>query len=67
MRDRIADMVCLLRKKPRTRAELGERTGISRHSMRAWVVAFEAEGLVRRVRQPQTEQGRVADLWEWAA
>jgi predicted ArsR family transcriptional regulator len=63
--ERIADLLALLRKQPRTVIELHTLTDLSLHTIRRWLKALEAEGLLRRVISTQNMCGRAPDFWEW--
>ena len=65
--ERIADLLCLLRKQPRTVMELHTLTDLSLHTIRSWLKALEAEGLLRRAISTRPGRAKVAHVWEWAA
>ena len=65
--ERIADLLCLLRKQPRTVMELHQLTDLSLHTIRSWLKALEAEGLLRRTVQTPNMHGRAPEIWEWEA
>lgn len=68
---RWADAVALLVKRPRTKEELIELTGISKNSLDGVLYSLRDEGLLRQIRQERTEEnnlvGSLPDLWAWAA
>ena len=66
MHTRIADVLALLRKKPRTVIELHTLTELSLHTLRSLLRALEAENILRRSAAPQTGQGGSPDIWQWA-
>lgn len=66
---RWADVVALLVKKPRTKGELREMTGISKNSLDGVLFALRDEGLLMQLkdkRQGRSGKGSSPDLWTWA-
>lgn len=66
---RTADLIALVMKKPRTIRELAELMGVKNHeSVRHWIKAFQAEGLVYVTDFPwPAEVGQPAALFAWQA
>jgi predicted ArsR family transcriptional regulator len=64
-KERGASIVFLLTQKPRSLHELHELTGCSLETVRGWLQALEAEGLLARQRQRKQEQGPPAFIYEW--
>ena len=66
--ERIADVLALLRKQPRTLQELHTLTDVALPTLRRWLTALEAEGLLRRgIAAKPARGGNAAHVWEWAA
>lgn len=55
---RAADLISLLHKAPRTRAELVGVTGMSSDSVAHWINALESEGLIAPTGQRRAYRGR---------
>lgn len=60
----MADCVHLLLKKPRTLDELSVITAFSKKTVRRWVHALEAEGLISSVGNEKTPE--LTWVWTWA-
>lgn len=61
-KERAASIVFLLTQKPRSLQELHQLTGCSLETVRGWLQALEAEGLLARQRE---HEGRSAFIYEW--
>jgi len=64
-KERGASIVFLLTQKPRSLGELHQLTGCSLETVRGWLQALEAEGLLARQRERTKQQGPPAFIYEW--
>lgn len=64
-KERGASIVFLLTQKPRSLNELHELTGCSLETVRGWLQALEAEGLLARQRAHTKNPGPPAFIYEW--
>lgn len=63
---KIADMISLLYKAPRTAREISDLTGLHRSNIVAWLSAFVDEGLVKKAGWRNSDAGIAGRLYEWS-
>jgi predicted ArsR family transcriptional regulator len=64
-KERGAAIVFLLTQKPRSVNELHELTGCSLETVRGWLQALEAEGLLKRQREKTPQRGAGPFIYQW--
>ena len=63
---KIADLIALIYKAPRTAPELADLTGISRTNVVGWLAALLGEGLVEKDGLRKTAAGGWSRVYKWS-
>lgn len=64
-RRNVVQFLALVKARPRHIAELARLSGLSRVTVRKWLLELEAEGMVRRVQVEPRPGARLQQGWAW--